>query len=58
MGNISNCTLPACDLGNLSKREQVHVDMDRQDLLEFGFNHLVNVVACSVMSSGKRRNIL
>ena len=58
MGNISNCTLPACDLGNLSKMEQVDMEMVRQDLVEFGFNDLFNVVAYSVMSAGKRQELL
>ena len=55
MANISNCTLPACDQSNLSKMEQVKMEMARQDLLEFGFNDLFNVVAYSVMSAGKQK---
>ena len=53
MANISNCTLPACDQSNLSKMGQMDMEMARQDLVEFGFNDLFNVVAYSVMSAGK-----
>ena len=53
MANMTNCTLPACDQSNLSKMEQVYVEMARQDLVEFGFNDLFNVVAYSVMSAGE-----
>ena len=57
MADISNCTLAACcDQSNLSKVEQVDMEMLRQDLVEFGFNDLFNVVAYSVMSAGKRHN--
>ena len=58
MANISNCTMPACDQSNLSKMEQEHMEhmeMARQDLVEFGFNDLFNVVAYSVMSAGKQQ---
>jgi hypothetical protein len=55
MANISNCTLPACDQSNLSKMEQVEMEMVRQDLVEFGFNDLFNVMAYSVMSAGKQQ---
>ena len=56
MTNISNGTLPACDQSNLSKMEQVEMEMARQDLIEFGFNDLFNVVAYSVISAGKKHN--
>ena len=55
MANISNWTLPACDQSNLSKMEQVEMEMVRLDLVEFGFNDLFNVVAYSVMSAGKQK---
>jgi hypothetical protein len=54
MANMSNCTLISCDQRNISKVEQVDMEMVRQDLVEFGFNDLFNVVAYSVMSAGKR----
>ena len=50
MANMTNCTLPAYDQSNLS---QVYVEMVRQDLVEFGFNDLFNVVAYAVMSAGE-----
>ena len=53
MANTSNCTLVSCDQSNLSKVEIV--DMARQDLIEFGFNDLFNVVAYSGMSAGKQQ---
>jgi hypothetical protein len=55
MANISNCTFVGCDQSNLSKMEQEHMEMARQDLVEFGFNDLFNVVAYSVMSAGKQQ---
>ena len=55
MANIFNCTLAACDQSNLSKVEQVDMEMARQDLVEFGFNDLFNVVAYAVMSAGKQK---
>ena len=58
MANMTNSTLPACDQSNLSKMEQVDMEMARQDLVEFGFNDLFNVVAYSVMSAGKRQELL
>ena len=54
MANIPNCTLVACDLSNLSRMEQVDMEMVRQDLIEFGLDDLFNVVAYSVMSGGKK----
>ena len=56
MSNISSCTLPACDQSNLSSLSNLSM-MARQDLVEFGFNDLINVVAYSVMSGGKGRNL-
>ena len=56
MANISNCTLVSCDLSNLSKMDQVDMEMVRQALVEFGFNDLFNVLAYSVMSAGKRHH--
>ena len=54
MANIPNCTLVACDLSNLSRMEQVDMEMVKQDLIEFGLDDLCNVVAYSVMSGGKK----